>query len=145
MNKQKKKILWIDDEENKLNFYKEYLEIEGFDVTFCTDKEEVMGLLQRRFDFIILDIMIFINPKKDNVRQEYVDGFRRGLIEYLPLIVNTKVKFIIFSNLTEATFSFELKNKLKEYNGGGLYEGYFHKLTINPERLIEIINEKINL
>ncbi|HBC96095.1 MAG TPA: DNA-binding response regulator [Clostridium sp.] len=58
-----KKILIIEDDLSIAELQRDYLELEGFEVTICTDGMEGLNTLKKfEFDLLILDIML---PKID--------------------------------------------------------------------------------
>lgn len=59
MNKEKKKILHMDNEEDTLSSVKTILEKEGFEVTSVTRGQKAIDLIEGNgFDLVLLDIMM---------------------------------------------------------------------------------------
>lgn len=62
----KKKILVVDDDKELVEFLRDYLERDGYDVTGTVDGREALQLFRKReFDLVVLDLML---PE--------VDGFK---------------------------------------------------------------------
>jgi DNA-binding response OmpR family regulator len=58
-----KKILLAEDDEDLAGVLKQYMEFKGYNVTYCKDGEEALGLLKNEhFDLCVLDVMM---PKMD--------------------------------------------------------------------------------
>lgn len=78
------KVLWIDEDYNILEPYREYLENEGFEVEMCGNLSEAERLVKSiQYDLIILDVMI--TPTEEEELDAYnVDasdlGMQSGLV-----------------------------------------------------------------
>lgn len=63
MKKNKTKVLLTEDDTNLGDLLKDYLELEGFEVTLCRDGEEgLQAFKEKHYDICIFDVMM---PKKD--------------------------------------------------------------------------------
>jgi two-component system, OmpR family, response regulator len=103
-NKEKTKILLVEDDENMGYLVKDYLEMTGFDVQLITDGAAVMPVfMSQKFHICLLDVML---PHKDgftiaaemrqynatmpiifltakNVKEDRLRGFRIGADDYV--------------------------------------------------------------
>lgn len=84
MNKDKTKVLLVEDDHNLGLILKEYLDIKGYDTTLCRDGEEALSIYHKNpFEFCIFDVML---PR--------LDGFTlaekiRHKDQYIPIIFLT--------------------------------------------------------
>lgn len=116
----KGKILLVEDEESIAKSIQLNLELEGFQVTLCSDGEKVMPLFRSNvFDLIILDIMLpgidgitlcksirLLNPKvpililsAKNSGDDKVSGLRSGADDYLTKPFNLEEFLLRVQNL----------------------------------------------
>ncbi len=100
----KAKLLLVEDEKNFGSVLKEYLKMNGFDVTLCEDGEQGLGAAKNSgFDLCIIDVMM---PKKDGfslsaeikaldqqvpflfltargLREDIIKGYKLGAEDYI--------------------------------------------------------------
>lgn len=123
MPENKKRILFIEDEESLRSVMKTALESAGFDVKIAVDGQEALReMIENEFDLILMDIIL---PK--------MSGFE--ILENLSMEKKEKTPIIIFSVSTEPLPPEKMKAM-------GIRD-WIIKSDIDPEEIIAKINKYI--
>lgn len=121
----RKKIIFIEDDEMLVRAYQNKLTMEGFEVDKALDGEEALKQLQeKKFDLILLDLML---PK--------VDGFT--VLEKLRASSwsSAKKPVVVFSNLGQESDI----NRAKDLGAND----YLVKANLTPNQVVEKIREHL--
>ena len=113
----KYKLLIVEDENSQRMLYKEYFEMENFDVVAAADGQEALDALEANtdIDMVLLDLML---PKIDGVK--VLEKIRN----------NPKTHDLIVYMMTVLDRDAVIK---KVYEIGA--DGYFIKDTMNPDQI----------
>ncbi|MCP4633314.1 MAG: response regulator [candidate division Zixibacteria bacterium] len=76
------KILFIDDDMKKLQFFVEFLKLEGYEVDYVESDIEATEYIKSSKDFIDLVILDVIMPSKHYTREQTGAYRRTGIIYY---------------------------------------------------------------
>lgn len=124
-DKERQKIIFIEDDEILVRAYQNKLTMEGFEVAIALDGEDALKQLQeKKFDLILLDLML---PK--------VDGFT--VLEKLRASSwsSAKKPVVVFSNLGQSADI----DRAKELGAND----YLVKANLTPNQVVEKIREQL--
>jgi CheY-like chemotaxis protein len=128
MDKNKKKILIIEDEEALVDLYKEILEDAGYDVKFSYSGDEGAEMASKeRFDLILLDLML----PTGSMNGTYV----------LSLIKGDKDKYgdpivVVLTNLTSEVVIKDVMDQKAD--------GFLMKTELTPEQIVKEVQNYLS-
>ncbi|MBL7927529.1 MAG: response regulator transcription factor [Bacteroidia bacterium] len=159
MNKQKEKILLVEDDTNFGSVLKNYLELNDYDVTLARDGQEGLDRFYKtKHDLCVLDVMM---PKKDgfslakdirqhnanvpiifltakSMKEDMIEGFKSGADDYLTKPFDSEVLlFKIKALIKRASESF-VKPDQTQFEIAG------YKFDYNM-RILHFGNSQVNL
>lgn len=143
MDTKNKTILFIDDEEYRMEPHAEYLRLHGYDVIYAASFNEALEEAKTNLgiiNLIILDIMIPIDGVELTEEEEIIadDGSKSGfvLLDHINKLMDMKkigrIKTIIL------TIRNDIRDEIEKYS----IDNYLTK-PISAEKLLEVINDTL--
>ena len=147
----KTKILFAEDDQNLGSILNDFLELKGYEVTYCKDGKEVLSsFVKNKYDLCILDVMmpkldgfnaareirktdvhvpiIFLTAK--SLQVDKLEGLKIGADDYITKPFNSEELFLRIKNILKRTQHRLMTNKDDSIYALGEYQFDFNKRVL---------------